>query len=150
MKRLMTAALAAALALTAAAIAEDQPASTPPIKELEGVGFAAFDIARGTATKPTEIASAEQLAEYVKDEAARAKITEQVDFAEHKLLVFRWAGSGQDKLTYAVMESFPEQIAFEYRRGLTRDLRQHFKAYVLRKNVTWSVKVAPFGPPRGR
>ena len=33
------------------------------------------------------------------------------------VLVFAWRGSGQDRLTYNVLESFPEQIAFKFTPG---------------------------------
>jgi hypothetical protein len=56
------------------------------------------------------------------------------------VLVFAWKGSGQDKIEYTVAESYPEQIQFVYQRGRTRDLRTHFKIFVLRANVKWSAK----------
>jgi hypothetical protein len=49
--------------------------------------------------------------------------------------VFAWRGSGQDKMTYTIAESFPEQITFKILPGRTRDLRSHLKIYASRKNV---------------
>ena len=62
-------------------------------------------------------------------------LLKKVDFQKQTLLVFAWRGSGQDKMTYTIAESFPEQIAFKILPGRTRDLRSHLKIYALRKNV---------------
>jgi hypothetical protein len=62
-------------------------------------------------------------------------LLKQVDFQKQTLLVFAWRGSGQDKMTYTIAESFPEQIAFKILPGRTRDLRPHLNIYVIRKNV---------------
>ena len=66
------------------------------------------------------------------------KLTALVDFDKQIVLLFAWRGSGQDKLTFQVAESFPEQITFSYKRGRTKDLRSHVYIFVLRKNVTWN------------
>ncbi len=65
---------------------------------------------------------------------------EKVDFEKQFLLVFAWQGSGGDTLQYSVAGSFPEQISFFLKRGLTRDLRQHTHVYALRSNVRWSIQ----------
>jgi hypothetical protein len=62
-------------------------------------------------------------------------LLKKVDFQKQTLLVFAWRGSGQDKMTYTIAESFPEQITFKILPGRTRDLRPHLKIYALRKNV---------------
>ena len=62
-------------------------------------------------------------------------LLKKVDFQKQTLLVFAWRGSGQDKMTYTIAESFPEQITFKILPGRTRDLRSHLKIYALRKNV---------------
>ena len=64
----------------------------------------------------------------------------QVDFEKQFLLVLAWQGSGGDRLNYTVAESFPEQIFFSMKRGLTRDLRPHMQVYALRSNVRWSIQ----------
>ena len=63
--------------------------------------------------------------------------TSKFDFKKEFLLVFSWAGSGQDKLTFGVNDG---KAAFFYAAGLTRDLRPHFYAYVLKNKTTWDVK----------
>ena len=62
-------------------------------------------------------------------------LLKKVDFQKQTLLVFAWRGSGQDKMTYTIAESFPEQITFKILPGRTRDLRPHLKIYAIRKNV---------------
>lgn len=64
----------------------------------------------------------------------------EVDFARQIVLLFAWLGSGQGNLTFTVAESYPEQVSFTYKTGLTRDLRTHGCVYALRSNVQWSVK----------
>jgi len=64
----------------------------------------------------------------------------KVDFAQQKLLIFAWRGSGRDRLSYAVAESYPEQVFFTLRRGRTKDMRPHLHLYALRANVRWTVK----------
>jgi len=67
------------------------------------------------------------------------RLKEKVEFDEQVVLVFAWRGSGQDKLTYEVAESFPEQITFNIKPGRTKDLRPHIHIFALRSNVKWSV-----------
>jgi hypothetical protein len=43
-------------------------------------------------------------------------------------------------MEYEVAESFPEQITFSLKPGLTRDLRPHVKIFALRANVKWRMK----------
>ena len=62
-------------------------------------------------------------------------LLKKVDFQKQTVLLFAWRGSGQDKMTYTIAESFPEQITFKILPGRTRDLRPHLKIYALRKNV---------------
>ena len=66
-----------------------------------------------------------------KDMKALAK----VDFTKRKLVVFVWSGSGRDEIQPVVKESYPEQISFTKTRGRTRDLRQHFVVFSIRKNA---------------
>lgn len=92
-----------------------------------------------SASKPLVVKSEKDAEGYFeKDELA--KLTKNVDFTKQIVLVFAWQGSGGDKLDYTVAESYPEQIRFSLKRGLTKDLRSHVKIYVLRSNVQWSAK----------
>ena len=89
--------------------------------------------------RPIIIGSRQDAAACFSAEAMNA-LGSQVDFEKQFLLVFAWEGSGGDRLSYTVAESFPEQIFFSMKRGLTRDLRPHMHVYALRSNVRWSIQ----------
>ena len=88
---------------------------------------------RGMVTKPTKITSAEELAKALPGKDVPEKIGKQVDFAKEYLLLFRWAGSGGDKLTAAGDKT----ATFTYRRGLTKDLRGHIHLFAVAKDAEW-------------
>jgi len=85
---------------------------------------------------PVELTSLEDAKKHFEGDVLD-QLKAKVDFGNQIVLVFAWRGSGQDKLDYVVMESFPEQIAFSYRPGRTRDLRPHVHVFALRSNVKW-------------
>ncbi|MSR52634.1 MAG: hypothetical protein EXS09_05020 [Gemmataceae bacterium] len=95
--------------------------------------------AKGKATEPTVITSAEELAKAIKDAAAIEAIQKAVDFKKEQVLLFQWAGSGQDKITFDLGEGDKaSEVTFAYKRGLTRDLRQHKKLFVLPKDAKYN------------
>jgi hypothetical protein len=89
--------------------------------------------------KPIVIKSQDEAARHFGKDALEV-IAKKVDFQKQIVLVFAWQGSGGDKLVYKVLESFPEQIPFSLRPGVTDDLRSHSRVFALRSNVKWSVK----------
>ncbi|MCG8586958.1 MAG: hypothetical protein MI757_19815 [Pirellulales bacterium] len=133
--RAILASLIVCSSLATAALA----AVLPPIEKVDGVvpARAAFDDAKRD--RPIEVRSKDDAAKYFGDDDLK-KLLEKVNFEKQFVLVFAWRGSGRDRLEYTVAESFPEQIFFTIKRGLTRDLRSHTAVYVLRSNVRWSVK----------
>jgi hypothetical protein len=92
-----------------------------------------------SSTKPIVIKSEDEARKYFGKEAL-ATIAKGVDFKKQFMLVFAWKGSGCDRLSHVVAESFPEQISFSLQPGRTDDLRTHIHVYALRSNVKWSVK----------
>ena len=126
----------AAVATTTAPAKDDKP--LPPIKQLSGVSPARGVFKTTTRGKPIVIKSEKDAAKHFTGDDL-AKLKKQVDFEKQFVLVFAWRGSGGDRLTFNVAESFPEQIFFSLKRGRTRDLRSHVKVYVLRSNVKWKV-----------
>jgi len=126
---------------TQSAIAAEPDPKLPPVQELTDwkPASAAFQEGHFTWQKPVLIDSAEVAAKYFAA-ADLPELKKKVDFKQQVLLVFAWSGSGQDKLTVIVAESYPEQVSFSYERGRTKDLRSHLKLYVLRSKVRWSVK----------
>ncbi len=128
------------LPLLFASIAFGAPdAKLPPITVLKGVTPKPGVFKAAGRGKPITLRSAEDAAKHFSEEEL-AKLEKQVDFEQQIVLVFAWRGSGQDRLEYAVAESYPEQIFFTLKPGRTRDLRPHIKVYALRSNVKWSVK----------
>jgi hypothetical protein len=89
--------------------------------------------------KPLVLKSRDEAAKHFGKDAL-ATIARKVDFKKQIVLVFAWQGSGGDKLEYRILESFPEQIPFSLRPGVTDDIRSHSRVFALRSNVRWSVK----------
>lgn len=118
-----------------------QEQDTAWLDPIEEISLEAMDAVfqASSESKPLVLHSEEQAGEYFSDDEL-SKLAKAVDFSQQFVLVFAWRGSGQDKLNYAVMESFPEQISFSYQPGRTRDLRLHVSVYAVRANVKWSIK----------
>src|SRR5262249_926419 len=74
--------------------------------------------------KPLVIKSQDEAARHFGKDALET-IARKVDFRKQIVLVFACQGSGGDKLEYKILESFPEQILFSLRPGVTDDLRSH-------------------------
>jgi hypothetical protein len=90
-------------------------------------------------SKPIVIKSQDEAARHFGKDALET-IASKIDFKKQIVLVFAWQGSGGDKLGYKILESFPEQIPFSLRPGVTDDLRSHSRVFALRSNVRWSVQ----------
>lgn len=125
------------LSVLCAPRAYSEEADLPPIEHLAEIAPQASMFEALQEKEPRVIKSAEEVAKYF-DKEAQAALTKRVDFTKQIVLVFAWKGSGQDKLDYKVLESFPEQVVFELTPGQTEDLRSHARVYVLRSNVKWS------------
>ena len=63
-------------------------------------------------------------------------IEQQMSFETHIVLLFQWAGSGQDTLVSTVDDAV---VTFHYTRGRTRDLRQHLQAFAVDRQMAWEV-----------
>jgi hypothetical protein len=106
-----------------------------PLTPLDLKGVAVVQPKEGVATKPTEIKSADELAKSpLFGEGGAEKVGKLVDFKTQKLVVFAWSGSGQDKVELTVSAMTPSAV-FRYIPGKTRDLRPHFHAYAVPKDV---------------
>lgn len=107
-----------------------------PIKEVFDAKPNTTIFRNATINKPLILRSEADAGKYFVNNQLE-NLQQHVNFEKQIVLVFAWRGSGQDKLTYEVAESFPEQVSFRYRPGRTRDLRPHSHVYVLRSNVVW-------------
>ena len=127
----------------AGALAEEMPATrpaNPKVPAIRELTVAAKETVFGKSSwdKPLVLKSAKEAGEFFAEEEL-AKLVKDVNFDQQVVLVFAWHGSGGDKLTHAVAESYPEQVMFKYSRGRTKDLREHVLVFALRSNVTWQV-----------
>ncbi len=125
--RIGTVLLAAAFA--APALAGDKPA----VKELPTKDLKVTFNEKATANAPTEIKTADELAKSVLKDAADA-IKKNVDFAKEKVVVFMWQGSGGDRIT-GTLSKDGKSAEFAHAFGLTFDLRQHTKVFVVPKDA---------------
>jgi len=130
---LWCATLAVVLSIASGMVSAQEPIVAIKVMPEEGVfKNSAWD-------KPLVIKSSEDAVKHFRKDAIET-LGKEVDFKKQFLLVFAWRGSGGDKLSYAVAESWPEQIFFSLEPGLTRDLRGHTHVFALRSNVSWSAK----------
>ena len=136
---LLGVAVVGSLLVAVAAFAAEPGPKLPPIKAIRDPKPSAAVFKAASWKKPLVIDSAEAAAEYY-GEKALAELKAKVDFKRQTLLIFAWRGSGRDRLTYAVAESYPKQVFFTFRRGRTKDLRRHLHVFALRSNVKWRVK----------
>lgn len=57
-----------------------------------------------------------------------------VDFGSEQVIIFAWNGSGADNIEYEKMENI---YHFVYKRGQTKDLKQHIKIVSIPKKNEW-------------
>ncbi len=96
-------------------------------------------VRRGSVQKPETVDSARQLAELVPDEKQAKDLGKRIDWDKQRVLVFRWSGSGQDRLEFTSDGKSPAKVEFVLRPGLTRDLRRHARLFVIARDVKWTV-----------
>ena len=113
-----------------------------PIKELNDLEPKELAFRTFNADNPLLIHSADESAMLFSDRGL-AVLKREVNFKNQKVVLFAWRGSGQDRIEYVIPEAFPEQIRFTYKRGRTRDLRRHFRVFVVGVNGKCSVDGKP-------
>jgi len=118
-----------AAALAAPVLAEDAPA----VKEIATKDLKVAFNESAKASAPTEIKTADELAKSALKDSADA-IKKNVDFAKEKVVVFMWQGSGGDRITGTVAKD-GKSATFAHAFGLTFDLRQHTKVFVVPKDA---------------
>ena len=91
---------------------------------------------RGNVLSPYSANSKEELAKLLGPRQAE-DIEKQMSFETHRVILFQWAGSGQDALVSTINDSV---VTFHYTRGRTRDLRQHLKVFAIDREMTWTVR----------
>ncbi len=124
------------------ALAADPPAPKPiairKVTDLQGI---AWDYNKKV-DQPLVINNAEELAKEFDNKEVQAKINAVVDLSKERLIVFTWSGSGKDQLQLVSGDTMNNgNTLFAYKRGLTRDLRQHTHIYVMPQGTKFDVRV---------
>ena len=105
-----------------------------PVQPLAVKGPLAIKI-RGNVLMPYSADYKEEVAKLLGPKQAE-NIEKQMSFDTHRVLLFQWAGSGQDALVSTIHDGL---VTFQYTRGRTRDLRQHLLAFSVDRKMVWEV-----------
>jgi len=127
----------AVFALASVATAED----TPAIRKLDLKDVKLKH--EGIALEPAIASTAEELAKVKAfvDDASRAAVKKQVDFAKEKVVVFSWSGSGGDEVTPELLTTGKKLVAvFKYKPGKTDDVQEHGLIVTVPKDAVVEVK----------
>jgi hypothetical protein len=134
---MMRNAVCALVLLAGAAAAEDKPA----VKEIDLNNLKVKFSEDGKVTAPAEIKSADDLKKNDALKDAAEAVAKKVDFGKEKLVLFRWSGSGGDK----IVPDAKTAGTFEVKPGLTFDLRQHARLFAVPKDAEVKVVVGQPG-----
>lgn len=120
-----------------AAAAQDKEKDKSAVREIPTKDLKVkFPEKPGKATEPAAVTSVEELGKNPVVGGAADEIKKQVNFDKEKLLVFAWAGSGQDAVAVTAAEKDKKTVlTVTYTPGRTRDLRQHVKLFVVPKDA---------------
>lgn len=135
--------LAALFAVSLVATAQEKKdKDKAAVREIETKDLKVQPPKGGKVTDPVVIASAEDLAKNETVGTFADELKKQVDFAKEKLVVFGWAGSGQDKVAAGEPKTADKKttVSFTYTPGKTRDLRQHVHLFVVPKDAEVKVE----------
>ncbi len=106
------------------------------VREIPTKDLKVAPVRGGKPTEPATVATADELAKSPVVGGAADALAKQIDFTKEKLLVFAWAGSGQDKVAVTgETKDGKTVLTVAYTPGLTRDLRQHVKLFVVPKGA---------------
>jgi hypothetical protein len=125
----------AALALFLAApllLADEADPKDPKAPKAREITVKGLPTERGRLGKPEKMTTEAEMKKVVLDESAQKEISKQVNFKKEYLLLFRWAGSGGDRVTFTTDKN--GDVTFAFKRGLTRDLRMHSKLFAVPKD----------------
>jgi hypothetical protein len=90
----------------------------------------------GDITKPKRLTTLRETSDMLGTECAKS-IWTQMLFKDYDVLLFEWSGSGQDEL---IIHDIEDGVCiFEYKRGRTRDLRRHTKAFSIPVKMDWEI-----------
>ena len=99
--------------------------------------------AMSAAVEASDKKEPDKVAREITDRTSEA-IQKQVDFNKEQLLLFKWSGSGRDKLELRVEEEKAGAVVvFKLTPGLTRDLRPHVRLYAVANDAAWRFAEKP-------
>lgn len=130
MQRALVPVIGLAILLIATASAQAEKWVFPV--SMKGVPFGKLE---GGVMNPTSVESAAELKQ-VLGKALAATVDDRIDFSAYNLVMFQWQGSGHDQIDAVVAN---DMVTFQYKPGLTRDLRRHLEAFAVKKGVAWKV-----------
>ena len=133
--------------LTTCCFATPLASASEPVKKAEVRDVDLKELPRkpvGQVQKPAVITNISELAEclgFCLKERLPYELAKEVNFEKEQLLFFAWTGSGQDKLTFQIVNCAKQRnpVTFQYQRGTTQDRRSHFRLVVVPKYSPWSV-----------
>lgn len=95
-------------------------------------------------SEPLTIENSQALRDAFPEGESDEALSDMVDFDKQTVVIFRWAGSGQDDLFAFIDNDQDGKLIFAYRGGMTRDLRQHARCYIVPNDLEWEqVEVPP-------
>lgn len=92
---------------------------------------------RGAFGKPEKMTTEAEMKKVVLDASAQKEISKKVNFKKEYLVLFRWSGSGQDRVSYTTDKN--GDVTFAFKRGFTRDLRMHSKLFAIPKSAKYKL-----------
>lgn len=90
----------------------------------------------GDITKPKRLTTLEEASDTLGADCANA-LCSTIKFDTHDILLFEWSGSGQDEMIiYGIKD---DCCVFEYKRGRTKDYREHTQAFSMPNEMSYKV-----------
>jgi len=128
------------IAVLGCAVAAEKPAKNGVADAIAFDKADKIEVKAGKWNEPNLVTGEDDLKKLIPDEATRKRLMKEVDFKTHVLLVFVWEGSVGDKLEFAILESFPEQVKFSLLPSGQRRNRIHIELFAVKKESRWSAK----------
>ena len=145
MRTLRTTLAACLLALPLTTAWGDAPVKKPAVREIDLKEFRGKPT--GQVQKPVVISNINELANSLGlclKQQLPYQLAKDVDFEKERLLFIAWSGSDQDQLSFTTERcpkapSFVTGVSFQYQRGVSADVRPHYRLFVVPKNVPWQL-----------
>jgi hypothetical protein len=125
------------LAVALLARAADPEPYDPKAMRVREVTLPALGLPKAAAF-PLKVTGSTDLAKVSSSKATQEELKKNTNFAKEYLLIFSWAGSGGDRLSYRTEKGDKGPVVvFTLTRGRTKDLHRHQMAYAVPKAMTY-------------